>query len=342
MKSQTPKSTNDIWLLLDSRDIGGIESHILQLAQGLTSFNHSVRVVFLCQYENTHPLTLALNNANVSYQFLKGSFRDLLHNVRHNTPAVIHTHGYKAALYSRLLRLSLLTSHQKIRFINTFHAGEINKGKLAYYDLADRWSAWLSHYNFSVSERIDKRVPWHTTILNNFVNTATLSQSQGRKIAFVGRLNHEKAPDRFIQLAKRHPEHNFHIYGSGPMEKELIDQESCNVIFHGHQSSMDSLWQDIGLLIICSRYEGLPMTALEAMARGIPVISTPVGNLHRLIKHGNNGWINEPEQLSDSLTHWLSLSSQQKKPIQQTAKQTIQDAFSTEAIVPIIIKAYKS
>ena len=70
MKSQTPKSTNDIWLLLDSRDVGGIESHILQLAQGLTSFNHSVRVVFLCQYENTHPLTLALNNANVSYQYL--------------------------------------------------------------------------------------------------------------------------------------------------------------------------------------------------------------------------------------------------------------------------------
>ncbi|WP_300176312.1 glycosyltransferase family 4 protein [uncultured Aliivibrio sp.] len=341
MKNQTPKDKNEVWLLLDSRDVGGIETHILQLAQGLKSFNHTVRVIFLRQYEQPHPLIHLLNNTNISYRFLNGSLRDLFRYTRHHSPTVIHSHGYKAGLYSRLLRLSLLTSHQKIRFITTFHAGEVSQGKLAIYDFLDRWSAPLSHYRFSVSEQIGQRVPSKTTILNNFINTQGLTQHQGQQIAFVGRLSHEKAPDRFIQLAQQHPEHKFHIYGSGPMEQELNNRDLRNVVFHGHQDSMDTIWRDIGLLIICSRYEGLPMTALEAMGRGIPVISTPVGNLHKLIEHQKNGWIVEPKQLSDTLTHWFTLPSSQKTKIQQAAQQTIQANFSTDAVIPTIVAAYK-
>ncbi|GLR73531.1 glycosyltransferase family 4 protein [Aliivibrio sifiae] len=341
MKNQIHKKNAEIWLLLDSRDVGGIESHILQLAQGITSFQRSVRVIFLRQYDNTHPLTHLLNEANISYRFLNGSLRDLFRYARHHRPVVIHSHGYKAALYSRLLRLSLLTSHQKIRFINTFHAGEVSKGKLAIYDFLDRWSALLSHYNFVVSEQIKSRIPSKTTVLNNFITTQNLAISQGSQVAFVGRLSHEKAPDRFIQLAQKHTDHQFHLYGSGPMEQELLKPTTGNVVFHGHQNSMDRIWNNIGLLVICSRYEGLPMTALEAMGRGIPVISTPVGNLHKLIKHEENSWIVKPEQLSQSLIHWFSLSNQQKEPIQQAAQQTIRHSFSTEAIIPTILTAYQ-
>ncbi|MDD9179340.1 MULTISPECIES: glycosyltransferase family 4 protein [Aliivibrio] len=341
MKSQTHNQKDEIWLLLDSRDVGGIETHILQLAQGLKQFQQSVRVIFLCKYEQTHPLTISLNNANISYRFLDGTLRELLDYTRHHCPSVIHSHGYKAAIYSRLLRLSLLTSHQKIRFINTFHAGEVGKGKLALYDIIDRWSARFSHHNFAVSELISQRVPSQTTVLNNFIDTTNLKPSTGELIAFVGRLSHEKAPDRFIELAKKHPNHSFHIYGSGPMEKELIKHLPNNVIFHGHQDSMDTIWNDIGLLIICSRYEGLPMTALEAMGRGIPVISTPVGNISKLIQPEMNGWITEPEALSQALLHWFELSSINKVEIQHAAQRTIQDQFSSNAVIPQILKVYE-
>lgn len=340
MKSQTHNQKNEIWLLLDSRDVGGIETHILQLALGLRQFQRSVRVIFLCKYEQTHPLTITLNNANISYRFLEGSLRDLLNYTRHHRPSVIHSHGYKAAIYSRLLRLSLLTSHQKIRFINTFHAGEIGKGKLALYDTIDRWSAPFSHHNFAVSELINQRVPSKTSVLNNFIDTTDLKPSTGEQIAFVGRLSHEKAPDRFLELAKQHPKHSFHLYGSGPMEQELIKQLPNNVVFHGHQNSMEAIWNDIGLLIICSRYEGLPMTALEAMGRGIPVISTPVGNISKLIQSEINGWIVEPESLSKTLSHWLELSAINKVEIQHTAQQTIGKQFSSNTVIPQILKVY--
>lgn len=341
MKSQTHKQEDEIWLLLDSRDVGGIESHILQLALGLKQFQRSVRVIFLCKYEQTHPLTITLNNANISYRFLEGSLRDLLNYTRQHRPSVIHSHGYKAAIYSRLLRLSLLTSHQKIRFINTFHAGEIGKGKLALYDTIDRWSAPFSHHNFAVSELINQRVPSQTTVLNNFIDTTELRPSTGEQIAFVGRLSHEKAPDRFIELATQHPKHSFHLYGSGPMEQELIKQLPNNVVCHGHQNSMETIWKEIGLLIISSRYEGLPMTALEAMGRGIPVISTPVGNISKLIKTEINGWITEPENLSQALLHWFELSAINKIEIQHAAQRTIQEQFSAKAIVPKVLALYE-
>ena len=340
MKSQTHNQKDEIWLLLDSRDVGGIETHILQLAQGLKQFQRSVRVIFLCKYEQPHPLTIALNNANISYRFLDGTLRDLLDYTRHHCPSVIHSHGYKAAIYSRLLRLSLLTSQKKIRFINTFHAGEIGKGKLALYDIIDRWSARFSHHNFAVSGLISQRVPSQTTVLNNFIDTTNLKPSTGEQIAFVGRLSHEKAPDRFIELAKQHPNHFFHLYGSGPMEQELIQQLPNNVVFHGHQDSMDTIWCDIGLLIICSRFEGLPMTTLEAMGRGIPVISTPVGNINKLIQPEMNGWIVEPEDLSTTLSRWFELSPINKVEIQLAAQRTIEEQFSSETVVPMVLEVY--
>lgn len=333
-------SPYEVWLLLDSRDFGGIESHVLQLAQGLSTVNCVVTVVFLSRYKTEHPLLTALTNANISYHFLDGKFMSLLHYTQQHPPTVIHSHGYKAAIYSRLLRLSLLLSSHNVRFINTFHAGEIGSGKLRWYDRIDRWSAALSHHNFAVSEQIKQRVHTPITVLNNFISTDQLSLSNGKEIAFVGRLSHEKAPDRFLQLAQQHPKHDFHIYGSGPMENGIAQQAPINLILHGHQSTMEPIWKDIGLLVICSRYEGLPMAALEAMGRGIPIISTPVGNMSKLITQDNNGWIVEPDGLSAQLQYWFDLDDSNKATIQASAQQTIQTDFSTQAIIPQVFTIY--
>ncbi|MBT5746918.1 MAG: glycosyltransferase, partial [Gammaproteobacteria bacterium] len=60
-----------IHLLLDSRTLGGIETHVLQLAKGLQKMGHHPRVVFLTDY-GPHPLQRLLQQADIQYCTLGG------------------------------------------------------------------------------------------------------------------------------------------------------------------------------------------------------------------------------------------------------------------------------
>lgn len=105
-------------------------------------------------------------------------------------------------------------------------------------------------------------------------------------IGFIGRLVYQKDPLLFVkvahELAAIRPEARFFVVGGGPLENYMRRQV--------YNSSMDSrfIWmgqlplvKDIipafDLLIVTSRYEGMPLVILEALAASVPVVSTNVG-----------------------------------------------------------------
>jgi glycosyltransferase involved in cell wall biosynthesis len=59
----------------------------------------------------------------------------------------------------------------------------------------------------------------------------------------------------------------------------------------------------LDLYIVSSREEGGPKAVLESMASGIPLVTTRVGQAMDLVKHGENGWMVEPEDVQ-GLAHW--------------------------------------
>lgn len=332
-----------IWLLLDSRNSGGIESHVLQLALGLDKYQLRVCVVFIKDY-GEHPLRNALKANAIGTFSLDGSIISLWRALKRDKPDVVHSHGYKAGLFARLL-----LAFGPSTLAATYHAGEKTEGKLGFYCWLDRHSARLAKLIFAVSPQIAAQLPSRTQIVDNFVDISSglnprPTQNTGQ-IAFVGRLSHEKGPDRFIHLARCHPRHTFHIYGSGPMRTALFDIATDNVRFHGHNDEMGHIWRRIGLLVIPSRHEGLPMVALEAMARGIPVLANRVGALDQVIKHGQNGWLvdpDKPQALDHCLCDWLKMDPQRRLTFQQSAKETIARRFSTDVAIPKLIEAYQS
>lgn len=337
-------SDREIWLFIDSRQFGGIESHILQLAKGLIFFGKSVRVVLLQRYINDQPILTKLQQQKIPFsdlELLAGrSSNPLLQlniAVSLHRPALIHAHGYKASIVSRFVCcFPSAPAH-----FSTYHAGETPKGKVRLYDFIDRLTAPLSKGRFVVSSLIADKVYGSSKLLNNFVAIPTLCRRSTRNIAFVGRLSHEKAPDRFLKLAEKMPQESFHIYGKGPLEKELISQLPKNVKYHGHTQDMSKEWPDIDILVIPSRYEGLPLAALEAMVMGVPVLATKVGALPELIEQGNNGWIAEsPSELEQYLHKWLTLSEPIKKEIRQHARLTVSKSYSAEAVIPAILHLY--
>ncbi|MEZ9520315.1 glycosyltransferase family 4 protein [Vibrio splendidus] len=356
---------HEIWLLIDSQTFGGIETHVLELAQGLISesaqYSDAVRIVLLTQFNPEAIIVEKLNTLNIPFSYLSdlalccsdssgNSAAQLKRAVQHYQPRLIHAHGYKASLVSKLIKLRPRLNSTKQ--ITTYHAGETPTGKVWLYDWLDRYTSFLSDQSLVVSEKIKAKVPSKTHQLNNFVKVPTgltpLPSSSPFHVGFVGRLSHEKAPDRFVALAKQFPDVRFELFGDGPEMDVLAKSQPDNVTFHGHQTNMDDVWSQIDLLIIPSRFEGLPMAALEAMIRGIPVLATSVGNLPKLIVHQVNGYLANSESDSETalvleqhLSSWMSLTSEQRDSLKSNAIETVKDQYSPQAVVPQLLEIYQ-
>ena len=332
------RAAKGIWLLLDSRTLGGIETHVLQLAEGLHRHNVNVKVVFLSHY-GPHPLHNLLRQRKISYSNLNGRLTTLCRALKKDTPAIIHTHGYKAGIVGRLAAYLC-----RIPVVTTYHAGELPSGRLALYDWMDRHTAWLADRVLAVSAEIAERIPTPVQVTDNFVSTRELTCSSGEQIAFVGRLSHEKGADRFLKLAQYFPELDFHIYGDGPDASMLKSHAPENLHFHGQQEDMSVVWPKIGLLVMPSRHEGMPMAALEAMARGIPVLASRVGALDRLIDDSINGWLVAQDDYATfyyNVRLWLTISDDKRQLLSHAAREKVVATFSSDIIIPRLINDYR-
>ncbi len=108
---------------------------------------------------------------------------------------------------------------------------------------------------------------------------------------------------------------------------------------------MAKIWPRIGLLVMPSRAEGLPMAALEAMAQGIPVLASHVGALHRLINHKVNGWLETAGDLSafeQQICKWHRQPQTVTRSMALNARNTVQQNFSSQAVIPQLLQHYQT
>ena len=319
----------EIWLLLDSRGIGGIESHVAELAVGLLEAGDRPRVLFLADH-GPHPLRQRLDREGVPWEALSGGLSGLLARCRTGRPRVLHTHGYKANILGRIAGTLTRTP-----LVATYHAGERPGGLLAVYDLMDRWTSGLGA-RIAVSRPIQARMPFGATLIPNFVDVPIAPPQKGTSqkgtsqkgssqmestqpgpaiVAFVGRMAPEKGPDHFCAIARDHPQASHVAFGDGPMRLNLQSQVGESVRFAGAVTNMAETWPQIGLLVISSRAEGLPLAALEAMANGVPVAAFALGGLPDLIEDDATGYLAAPGDvagLSERVGKWLALSTSER------------------------------
>ncbi|MFC7000853.1 glycosyltransferase family 4 protein [Pseudobowmanella zhangzhouensis] len=254
-------------------------------------------------------------------------------------PAVLHTHGYKAGILGRLFSKTL-----GIPVVSSYHSGEPGQGRVAWYRRLDHCTAWLAPA-IAVSDAIAADVWQRATVVANFVSMPTYMRvtKSPNTVAFVGRFSQEKGITTFCELAAQHPTLYFSAYGDGPLLNDLREQYRGQLAFHGAVDDMTPVWPKIGVLCIPSLHEGLPMVALEALSRGIPVIANDVGDLRRCVIPGETGWLcdpAQPEQLKTALLAWQAMPVNERFAMAQRCRQLIQQQFSCAAQLPVFLDMY--
>lgn len=110
---------------------------------------------------------------------------------------------------------------------------------------------------------------------------------------FVGRLDHQKDVRTLLAawplVRKRVPEAVLRIVGRGPLEAELRAGAPEGVEWCGFQADVAPFWRTGRVLVLPSRWEGLPNVVLEAMAWALPVVATAVGGSVELVREGVTG-----------------------------------------------------
>lgn len=152
----------------------------------------------------------------------------------------------------------------------------------------------------------DKALHGRGTVIPNPLMNEKLpeiySGERAKKIAAVGRLhmqkNHKMLIKAFAIIHKIYPEYYLDIYGDGPLKEEL-KQLCCElavddfVCFHGNVPDVVERIKNSAMYVMSSDFEGMPNALIEAMAVGLPCISTdcPCGGPKDLIENGANGML---------------------------------------------------
>jgi glycosyltransferase involved in cell wall biosynthesis len=328
-----------IRLLLDSQLLGGVETHALNLCAKLTAEGHDCLLVFMRPYPN-NVLYKLCEKYKIPFITPK-TYRELLSFLIKEKPDIIHAHGYKANLFARLIGLIC-----PIAIVSTFHTGEKPVGRLIIYNLLDKWSSFLSN-NIGVNHLIAQSLPSKSTVIPNFVDMPEVSNKVKAKgpyrIYFVGRISPEKGPLRFCQLSEALSDgFEWHMVGTGPLLESCQNAYSKTVHFHGAQLTMEKVWADVDLLVITSTYEGLPLVLLEAMSRGIPVVSFNVGSIREVITPPYY-LINcfDLIQMQDVIFSHFLKPLEERRIMAEEAIQTIDKKFSTRVVIPQLETFYK-
>ncbi len=313
-----------IVFLLSSLSSGGAERTVAYLSSYLAQKGEDVTILLLQKevFYTLHP------DVKVKKLNIKGTYKTFIGKYTNIAQRFLKTNGYLKkekpdVVFCMLPNLAkfILKSHKKMGFklitserINPESSSEATRNlKISIFKESDGIVFQTKRAKDFYIEYIgDKGTVIHNAVGNERVYKIEPADIRKEKISAMGRLTSQKDYPTLIKafnnVLKKHPAYTLEIFGNGPDKDKLVS--FCDdlgikdkVIFKGSCEDAIDQMSDSKMYVMSSLFEGMPNALMEAMAVGLPCVSTDCPNgPAELITNQENGLL-VPISDVDSLTN---------------------------------------
>lgn len=278
-------------------------------------------------------------------------------------PELVHMHSSFGPSFYRKIPYVLLSSMWHIPIVNHIHGSEFDKlytnaGKTK--QKLVRW-IWGKCTHFIVlseywKNRYAELVPAEKiTVIENYGKLQPQRDKSNcqNTILFMGLINPMKGSEDMVDVMaavkEQIPQARLIMAGVGdiPQIKEKADKANIlsNLEFPGwvRGKEKEQLLESCDIFFLPSYTEAMPMSILEAMGYGLPIVSTNVGGIPRLVSNGQNGYLYEPgdaKNMADAIVKLLS-DDDLRVSFGQESRNIIKKQYSLDVHLDKIEKIYE-
>ena len=321
----TSLKKNRVLIMTEDFSIGGAQRVVSELVKNLNQEQIELRVVCIGERKYTEIERDAEEKAQVDYLCVNNKnilkrFRKIFGYLKKYNPDVIHTHLTTqlyavpwAIFYNKAVIITAHTKPEKafVKKIEFLIKWAVTRNKLFIVAVSMENFEQIKQY-FGIDEQ-------QCCCINNGIETNQFYRITHQNFTFinVARQDENKNQREIIRnFAKLYKENNnirLILLGDGPCHKMLkvlvgeLNLESV-VSIPGAKDNVAEYYAIADVYVQASHREALPMSVLEAIAAGLPIIATDVGGLKDIVK-GNGILIPDTNKLFDAMQKMLALSS---------------------------------
>lgn len=332
-------------------DLGGAQSHVYELMKNMRAMYQVIPVLITGK---KGWLTEQAQKLDIEIYIIPDMVREIspIHDWKANRelqrlfrkiqPDLVHCHSSKAGILGRWA-----AKQCGIPSVFTAHGWAFTDGvpetKRKIYRLAEKIAGmWckkiicVSEYDRELALKEvpalrDKMVTVHNCITDTEYQKDwnQYNLQKNIEIVTVARFSPQKRILESIDLIKKamdaHLPLRFTFIGEGPLYKQALSYAAQQgvgqvVTFLGARTDVEKLLPQYDLFLLLSNWEGFPISILEAMRAGLPVMASDVGGVKEAVKDWENGWLIPRDE--SQLLGLLSKISMDKRQLMKMGKKS--------------------
>lgn len=310
-----------ILYVITKSEIGGAQTHLMEVVRYMYHAGHDVLVVT----GTAGWLTNELAAIGVDYEILPDLVREInlakdiktinyiCRILENKHPDIIHCHSSKAGIVGRIAG-----AIKNVPAVFTAHGWAFTSGvspaKRIMYAAIEHMMLGITKRVICVSEfdrqlakrwfvhNYNKIVTVHNGIVDKTFNSDIVREHYlPLNLVSVARFSHQKNNMELIRAVEQINKLysgglQLNMVGDGPLLSEAqayVESHKLedDVHFLGSRTDVDDILNENDIFCLISNYEGLPISIIEAMRAGMPIIASDVGGVNELVQDGVNGFL---------------------------------------------------